>query len=159
MPYHFADYLDPIQGPYRRQDMCRVGALAASGFDQLAVSSPREQYVEEQRLRRPGQQARAKFAEHRGIEPRIRELQVQHIFPVDATLHRMGRLAIGQPFRELKHRGERQPPRWLSGVSVGGEERSKGVIREQRIDFIGESQISVPLGKRGRGDTHRFVKY
>jgi multidrug efflux pump subunit AcrA (membrane-fusion protein) len=45
--HHVADYLDPVQGPYHRQARSRIGALAASGIDQLVVAAPREQRVEE----------------------------------------------------------------------------------------------------------------
>ena len=101
MPHRFADHLDAVQGPHRGQNMGGVGPLATPRLDQLAVAAPREQRVEEQRLRRPGDEAGAKFTEDRGIEPGIRELQAQDVFPVDAAAHGVGRLAIGEPFGEL----------------------------------------------------------
>jgi hypothetical protein len=50
MPQGFADHLNPVEGPYRRQDMRQVGALATPGFDQLAVAAPREQCLEQEGL-------------------------------------------------------------------------------------------------------------
>jgi hypothetical protein len=47
-------------------------------------------------------------------------------------------------------------PQGLGRLSVGGKKRQKGVIREQRIQLIGEAQVPVPLGKAGTGDTSCF---
>jgi hypothetical protein len=75
VPHRFADHLDPVQGPHGRQHMGGVGALAAPGLAQVAVAAPCKQRVEEQILRRSGNESGAKFTQDRGIEPRIRELQ------------------------------------------------------------------------------------
>jgi hypothetical protein len=125
-------------------------------FNELAAAAPREQRIEEQVLRRPSDQSAAKFAEDRGIEPGISELQAQHIFPVDAAAHGMRGLAIGEPFGELEDGHECQLPGGLCRLPVCGEERQKGVIRKQCVQFIGHAQVPVALGKRGAGDTDRF---
>ena len=63
VPHRFADHLDAIQGPHGGQNMGGVGALAAPGLDQVAVTAPCEQRVEEQILRCAGHQSGAKFTE------------------------------------------------------------------------------------------------
>jgi hypothetical protein len=156
VPHRFADDLKAIQSPHRRQNMRGVGPLAATRLDQLALATPREQRIEEQILRRPSDQPAAKFAEDRGIKPGIGELQAQHVFPVNATPHRVCRLAIGKPFGELEECDERQLPGGLSRLTVPGEQRQKGLISEQRLQLIGQSQVPVSPGKHGAGDTVRF---
>lgn len=111
MAQPFADHLEAVQAPHGGQDVRRLGALTASRLNNLVVVAPREQGVEQQRLRRPGQQAAATFAEDRRIKAGIRELQARCILPVDATAHGISRLAIGEPFGELEEGDERQPPR------------------------------------------------
>ncbi len=114
--------LGPVQGPHHRQDMRRVGALAASGVDQVTVAAPREQRIEQERLRRVCDAARAKFAEDRRIESRVRQFQAQHICPIDAAAHRIRGLAIREPLRELQDGDQRQPLRGARGLSVRGEQ-------------------------------------
>ena len=130
MPQRFAHHLDAVQGPHRGQEVRGVGALAASCHDQWAIAAPREQGIDEQRRHRPRDEARAKFTEDRGIAPGIRALQAQDVLPVNATAHRVGRLAIGESFGTWQDRDKRQPPRGLSGLPMRGEQRAKGLIRQ-----------------------------
>jgi hypothetical protein len=73
MPQRVADHLAAVQGPHRGEEMGRVGALAAPRVDEVAAAAPREQRLEEQRLRRPGEQAAATCPADRGSDPGIRE--------------------------------------------------------------------------------------
>jgi hypothetical protein len=47
MPHRFADDLEAIQRPHRRQNMRGVGPLAATPLKQLALAAPGEQGVKE----------------------------------------------------------------------------------------------------------------
>jgi hypothetical protein len=65
---------------------------------------------------------------------------------------------VAQLNPRLEDGGERQPPRGPCGVSMRGEQRSKGLIREPRLSCSSESQLGGPVGKRGTGDTHCVVR-
>src|SRR5262245_19029932 len=110
--------------------MCGVRPLPAPRLDELMVTAPREQGLEEQRLRRAGDESAAKFTEDRGVESGVCELQAQHVFAVDAAAHGLRRMAIRKPRCELQKRDKRQPSRRPSRLSVRGEQRSKDVIRK-----------------------------
>ena len=77
----FTDHLDAVQSPHRRKNE-RIRPSPPPRLDELAVAAPREQGLEEQRLRRPSNPSGAKFIEDRGIKPRICQLQAPDIFPV-----------------------------------------------------------------------------
>jgi hypothetical protein len=47
MPHRFADDLEAIQRPHRRQNMRGVGPLAATPLKPLALAAPGEQGVKE----------------------------------------------------------------------------------------------------------------
>ena len=76
----------------------------------MTVAAPREHHVPQERLRRPGQQAAAKFAEDRRIEPGGRELQAQDVLPSYTATSRFRCLAIRPPFSEWQDRHERELP-------------------------------------------------
>jgi hypothetical protein len=156
MAHRFANHLEAVQGSYRGPDRRRIGPLAASGLDQLAVAAPCEQGIEEERLRRTRDEAGTNLTEDRGIKPGLGELQAQHVFPVDAAAHSSGRLAIGESFGKLQDRDQRQPPRGVSRLPMRGKEGQQGVIREQGLQCIGHTQVPVALGKCRAGDTGRF---
>jgi hypothetical protein len=63
VPHRFANHLEAVQGPHGSQNMGGVGALAAPGLDQVAVTAPCEQRVEEHILRRAGNKSGAKCTE------------------------------------------------------------------------------------------------
>jgi hypothetical protein len=158
-PQRFQDTFTPVEGANGGEHVRGIRALRAPRLDELAAAAPREQGVEEPRLRRPSDQAATKFTEDRGVAPGVCALQAPQIFPIDAAAHSFGRLVIGEPFRALQERHERQPPGREGGLSVRGEQPHKCLIREQRIQLIGHAQVPVPLGKRRVGDTGRFGWY
>lgn len=146
----FANRLEAVQGSYRGRGRRRIGPLAASGPDQLAVAAPREQGLEEERLRRTRDEVGAKLTEERGIEARVRECQAQHILSVEATPRRACDLAIGEPFRTLQHGHGGEPPRGPSGLAVLGEGGLKGRIPEEGMQCISKRGYRCPLGNAAR---------
>src|SRR6266511_5443598 len=64
---------------------------------------------------------------------------------------------IGEPFCAWQDYDERQPPGWPEWLSMRWEQRVKGVIRGQGIQFIGKLQITVPVGKNDTGGTQCIV--
>jgi hypothetical protein len=156
MPQGFADHLEAVAGPYGRQEMGRVRALAPPGLDQLAFAASREPQLEQEGRCRAGDEAGATLAEPRGLAPRVGERQAPNVWPIDATAPGMCRLAVGEPLGELEHGDQRQPPRGARGLSVCREERQKGVIRAQGLPRIGPSQVPVALRKGRAGDPGRL---
>jgi hypothetical protein len=114
-----------------------VGASPSPCFPHTTGVKPGEHDIEEHLFRSPRHQACPKLGEDRGVKARIGALQPPGIRPVDTTAHGVGRLAIGEPFGELQERDECQAPGGQRGLSVRGEERQKGLISKQAIQFIG----------------------
>jgi hypothetical protein len=146
MPQRFADHLDPVQGPHGRQNMGGVRPLPSPRFDEATVAAPCEEPVKQERFRRPSQQVAATCAEDRRIEPGVRELQAQDIFPVDTAAYAVGRLAIRQPSSELQQRHQHQPPGRQRGLSVPGKERQKASSVNNASNSSASRRSLCPLG-------------
>jgi hypothetical protein len=91
--------------------MSRIGSLSSSRFNNPQLYETSEKIIQEQSFGIPGNQARAKFTEHRMIKARIIEFQTQHVFPVNASTDGVGRLTIGKPFGKL-HNADQGEARW-----------------------------------------------
>ena len=139
MPQRFAHHVEAVQGPHRREDMGGVRPLPTPRLDELAIAAPREQGLEEQRLRRPSDQAGAKFTEDRAIKSRIRQLPAEDVFPIETTAHGVGRLAIGEAFGTWQERDQCQPPGGPRGLSVRGEECQPNLLSKEPIPCIGHA--------------------
>ncbi len=83
-----AHELRPVEHLDGREDVGRVGALAAARLDQPLVAQHTEERVVEPRLRLPRQQPRAELAQDRGVEAQVVEGQAQGVLPVDAPADR-----------------------------------------------------------------------
>src|SRR5215471_14467877 len=101
MAQGLADTLQAIKGMDSSQHVSRVGALTAPGFEQLALSAPLEQGIEQELLCMAGNQPCPELAEHGGVEAWIRQLQIQRVLPVDTAAHGVRRLSIREPFGVL----------------------------------------------------------
>ena len=73
--YCFANHLEAVQGLDCSENMGGPRPLPTPRVHELAVAAPREQGLEEERLRCARDESGAKFTEDRGIKPRIRQLQ------------------------------------------------------------------------------------
>ena len=146
----FANHLEAVQSPHRCEHMGGVRPLPTPRLHELVVAAPCEQGLEEQILRRPSDEAGAKFTENRGIKPRIRPLQASDVCPIDAATDGMGRVAVGKPLREWPDGHQCQEPRGARGLSVAREERSKRLICQQTIQSSATRRYRLPLGKAAR---------
>jgi hypothetical protein len=48
------------------------------------------------------------LGQHVGVKAKVRQLQAQHIFPVNATAHGISRRPVRQAFRKLQDRDQRE---------------------------------------------------
>ena len=84
---------------------------------------------------------------HRGIEPRVGQLQPQEVLPVDPAPHRVGRRAVRRGPRRTaapaRGRGARGPRRAGPARRTGRE----GLIRIDRAQLVAQPQVDVAFGK------------
>ncbi len=69
-------------------------------------------------------EAGAELRQHAEVEPRVGQLQLQGIFPVDPAANGVGGLTVAELLEELEHRDQRQAPRRKARLSPGGIELS-----------------------------------
>jgi hypothetical protein len=82
------------------------------------------------------------------MEARIRQLEAQCIFPIHAPPHRIGGLAIRQPFDILHHRHQGQAPRRdFHGTPATAVEIGKEVIVIERAELGTQVHIEIAFGK------------
>ncbi len=85
-------------------------------------------------------------------EARVADVQPQDILPVQAGVHGVGGLAVGQPRGELQDRREREPPRSQGGLPAPPEERRERVISEDLAERIRRMQIRMAFREGRAGD-------
>jgi hypothetical protein len=103
-----------------------------------------------------GQEAVAKFAEHRNVKARIRQGESEQVFPIDTSPHRLGGLAISKVFAELPNGDERQAPGREARLAIEREAGGKVVVPEDRAQGIPQEQVGIAFGKGGPGHSGGF---
>jgi hypothetical protein len=110
-PQRLDDQLQPVELAHRRHYTGGIGALPATLYQQplhpQALQQPLQQLLRRIIVDQPG----AELAQHRGVKPRVGQLQVQRVLPVDPAADRVGGLAVRQAFDKLQHQHQRQPRR------------------------------------------------
>ena len=149
MPQGLSDQFEPVEHLNRRQHMRRIGALTAPWLDQARLLERRQQRLEQHRLGTRSDEARAELAQDRRIETGVLQLQAEGVFPVDAPAHRVGGLAIRQPFRELEDRHQGELRRGDRRLAVLGEEGGELRVAVDRPERVVDPQISIPLREGG----------
>jgi hypothetical protein len=115
-----------------------------------------QQGLQEQVLRAASQHPVAELREDREVKARIAQLQPQGILPVDASPHRLGRLAVREAFHELEHADEGEAPRGRGRLPTHGEECGEVVIRVDGADRLPEGQAERPFREGRLGDPGRL---
>ena len=92
------------------------------------------------------------------VEARVRQLQAECILPVDPAPNRIRRLTVGERFRELEHRRERQTPGRLSWLAAPRKQRRKLLIPIHAAQRIGDAKAGTPFRKRRQSHTARLVR-
>ena len=122
VPQGLPDQLEPVEHLDRRQHMRRIGALPAPRLDQPRLLERRQQRLEQQRLGTLRDEAVAELAQDGGVEAGVVQRQAEGVLPVDAPAHRVGGLAIRQPFGELEDRRQGELRRGDRGLALLREE-------------------------------------
>jgi hypothetical protein len=128
--HRLPDQFNAVERPHGREYMRGVGALAAADAQELALTTPQQEAIEQQRLGRPIAQATAELGEDGAVEAGVGQLQPRHVLPVDACAQGMGRLEVREAFGELQDRDEGQPPGGEGRLPMRGEERGEELIAE-----------------------------
>jgi hypothetical protein len=98
-PMHrFAHTFQTVQRADGRQDMRGVGALRATRHDPPPRFAGGQKRVEQALSRLMSGQPPTKIMQQGEVEPWIREVETERIFPVHAAADPIGGLAIGEPF-------------------------------------------------------------
>ena len=158
MPHRFGNNLDAVQRPHRGQDVRRIGPLVPMRLEQLALTAPDKEGIEQELLAATDDQARAKLAQDRGIKARIRKFQPQHVLPIKPAAHSMRRLPVGQPFSELEDADERQAPGSMGRLPMRREEGSELLVCKQSAEFIGQGQVGMSCWKGGPDHARGVVR-
>jgi hypothetical protein len=132
--------------------------LGPPRFEEAALLEQRQHGLQQQVFHLALNEAGAELAQDRGIKARIGQLEGEGIFPIDASAHSVGGLAVGQAFCELHHQHQRQPCglfRWLSGM---GKQASKLRIVIEGAKGITHLHEDVAFRKGGMSDTDSFFR-
>ena len=132
--------------------------MTAAGFEQPLRPRQRQQGIEEELLRLPGDEPGAELAQDGMVEARIGQFQSQDIFPINAAADGIRGLAIGEAFGKLEDRGQRQA-RWrLCGLAARREERRELRVVVDGAETVGDLHIDVPARERGTGHPLGFFR-
>src|SRR5215212_5684769 len=131
--------------------MRRVGPLPSPRAQQVPLPAPAQQRLQQEPLRTAIKQTRPELAQHRRIEPRVGQLQAQHVLPVDPAPHRVRGLPIGESLSILKDADQCQPPGSQSWLPVRGEAVNEQLVNEELTEFVGEAEVGVALREGGMG--------
>ena len=155
----FAHRLQAAQEAHRRQHVGGVGALLAPRLQQPPGAELVEQALEQQQLRRSGDQTGAELAEHARIKAGIGQRQAQQILPVNAAAHRVGGLQVGEVLGILEERDHGEAPGGFRRLPPRGKERGKLFIPKEGVEFVAQLQIGMAFGKGGPGDLGRLRRH
>jgi len=133
-----------------------IGPLRAPCLDPPSRFAGGQEGVEEPLTSLMGEQAVAKIMQQREVEPWIRQVEAERIFPVHAAADGIGGLAIGEPFNVLHHHHKGQAPRGdFHGTPGGRIQIGKELIVIEGAELGAQSHVGVPFGEcslhRGHG--------
>src|SRR6266700_5467539 len=118
----------PVESADLGQHMGGISPLSSSCLQPAFLPEQGEHFLQQELFCILLYQTSPKFGEHRGVEPRIGEVQAQQIFPIDPSTHRICRLPIRQVLYKLHHVHEGQPPRCFGWLPFLGEQFRKMLI-------------------------------
>jgi len=137
-----------VQIADRRQDMRGIGPLGAPRLDPPPRFAGSQEGIEDPLAGIMDEQAVAKVMQQGEVEPGVGELKAQGLFPIHAAAHRIGRLAVREPFDVLHHDDQRQAPgRHFHGATLGRIEISKELIIIERAKLGAEVHGEIAFGK------------
>jgi hypothetical protein len=96
------------------------------------------------------EQASAELAEDRCIEARVVQRQTEGVLPVYPAARGVRGAAIGEPFCELEHRDQCEPPRRLGRAPPPRGECGEVVVVEGGAELVAEGEVRLPAGNAAR---------
>jgi hypothetical protein len=137
---------DAIEPANLGQHMRRVTALSSAHLQIPFLPQPCQQQIKEQQVALPAEQSLPKLDQHRVIKARVAWLQSSHIFPIQPSPDRIGRLPIRQALQKLQHTDQCQPPRSQRRLTALRKEVGKLLIlidRSERITQLAASALKT----------------
>jgi hypothetical protein len=92
------------------------------------------------------------------VEAEIGQFQPQDIFSINAATDRIRGLTVGQSFRKLEERSQRQARRCFCGLTAPREERCELRVLVDSAKTVGHLHVEVPARERGTGDPLGFFR-
>jgi hypothetical protein len=138
--------------------MGRIRPLPSPRFQHPRLSALPEKTLQQLHFGLACNEARAKLAEYGKVEAGIRKLKPQQIFPIDASAHGFGGLAVRETFAKLENSDECQTPRWECRLAAGRKECRKIIVTVESTQFVTQGQIGRTLGKGGVCNLSRLLR-
>src|SRR5262245_55428987 len=151
-PHGLCDALQAVDGANARQNLGRVGALPAAGFEPTPLAAAVQNGVQQPLFGAAADQACAELTEYREVEAGVRQFQAEGIFPIEAGADGIGRLPVGQVLDELKDGDQGEPPGGLNGSAAAGVEGGEVLVGEDGAQFVAQVEIGVAVGEGGASD-------
>ena len=155
----FRHQFEAVQDADGGQHVRRVGTLRSAGLEPAQGAAALEELVQHEFFGTAGQEAVAKFAEHRKVKAGIRQGESEQVFPVNTSPHRLGGLAISEMFVELHNSDECQTPGREARLALQREAGGKVVVLEDRPEGIPQEQVRIAFGEGGTGHTGGFFRH
>lgn len=159
MAQSFPDAFQAVEQPDRGQHMGRISALSPARFHPSLGLELGQHVIQQARFQTALAQPIAIFAQDRIVEPRVRQLLAQGVFPINAPPHRIGGLAVSEPLGILHHADQVQFARWHPWSSEVRKQGSIGTILIQGTQHIAHEHVRVASGKGGSRYAGGFIWY
>jgi hypothetical protein len=130
----------------------RVGALPAARLEQVEVTKPVQEEVQEQLFGLASDQTGAELTQDGRIEAGIGQFQSQGVLPVDARADGLDGLAVRQALDVLEDGGQGEACGGESGSAAAGEQGGELVVAVEGAERLDEAKTEGAAGKGGKGD-------
>ena len=157
-PHAFPGQLQPGQRRHRRDHVSGIGTLLAARLDQALGHQPCQQRIQRHLLQPGSGHPAPELGQHRVVKARVIDGQAEQVLPVDPGSHRFGRLPVGEVFRPLQHRHQRQPRRRPARPAPGPERGREILIAQPFTQPVTDQHCQRPrpltgvLGRDRRRD-------
>src|ERR1700741_1749432 len=104
----------------------------------------------------PSHQASAELRQHTEMEARIRQLELECVFPINAGAHGIGGLAVTQMLQKLENSHQGQPPWRKARLASLGIKRFEIFVLVELAERVTQSGYQRALEESCAGDPRSF---
>jgi hypothetical protein len=157
LAHSLAHAFPPIELSERTQHAGGIGALAAPRLQETARLTLLQQAVQQPLLGPSRDQPSAELAQDAEVEARIGQRQAERVLPIDPTPDRLGGLAVRQPFCELQHRHQCQPPGCFGRLATPREQVGEVFVGVDTAQRVPQLQARIATRERRSRHTHGLL--